>query len=361
MFGRWNRSLLYRMRPVVSLEEFVASPWSKSHRDYENAVFNVRPAPEFSTGEVLVASLYRACGYEGCSETDVPRAGREFDKTTRSTKKLNNEPGRIKLDTWRTVVHGVLESPKQPNQSSKRFLQLCPVIPDVSLYSGSARLAGSSWNPGALVQRMIYLGASSAAAAEELWARLHHTLAVSASDDLWARWLADEFSHRVKGAREWQPVPFPRQEREFLEEDRQSIKSPAQQFFRDIDSVILAKNKMTRRQWISVLESILRLGCATHVLWLCDVNARIWRRASAVLSGTSPVPTLEEVRSQLVMADRRYLAYGNPAIADIKQYASDYPGLATRPQRSPVGISSREVTFGAIGFLRWDPIIHCRY
>jgi hypothetical protein len=128
----------------------------------------------------------------------------------------------------------------------------------------------------------------------------------------------------VKDAKTWQAVALSGLDRELKDLDKQSIKFPAQQFVRDIDSVILAKDKMTRRQWVSVLESILRLACATHVLWLCDVNARIWRRASAVLAGTLPVPTLAEVRADLVTADRRYLAYGNAAIADIRQYASNY-------------------------------------
>jgi hypothetical protein len=304
----------------VGLEDFLASPWKKSHARYENAVFNIRPAPEFSTAEILVASLYRASGFHEYSENEVPRAGREFDKTTKGSK---DEPGRIRLDTWRTVLHGVLESPKQRQQSSKRFLQMCPVVPDIALYSGSPRLAGSSWNPGVLVQRMIQMGSPSLAVAKDTWHRLFEALSVGSTDDLWARWLQEEFQLRGKGDHTWSETDLDSGP-DLPAANKVHLQFPAQQFVRDLDAVILAKARMTRRQWISILESILRLGAATHVLWLCSVNGKLWNRAKEILNGQSPAPTVEEVRSGLVNGERRYLAYGNPASAFFKQYASDY-------------------------------------
>lgn len=307
----------------MSFEDFTKSPWQNPHATYADSAFKISPAPEFCTSEVLVSSLYRACGFVGYSENEVFKAGKEFDRTTTATRRSRDETGRIKTDTWRTVVHGVLESPKQPNQSSKRFLQLCPVVPDIALYSGSARLVGNSWNPGALVQRMVQMGAAGEPEAQALWARLYEALSVSVSDDLWARWLQDEFRHRAKTPRAWAMAPLP-SGGVLPEEDKKRLSYPAQQFVKDLDATILAKDRMTRRQWISVLEAILRLGCVMHVLWLCHVNDRVWRRAREILWGNSPVPSLEEVRTSLVSAERRYLAYGNAAIADIKQYASDY-------------------------------------
>jgi hypothetical protein len=307
----------------VSLNEFLASPWSKSHPRYEDAVFNIKSAPEFSTAEVLVASLYRACGFAKYSENEVPKAGREFDKTTRATKSFKDDPARVRVDTWRTVLHSVLESPKQPNQSSKRFLQLCPVVPDVALYSGSARLAGNSWNPGVLIQRMIQVGSMSRAAAEGTWHNLFEALSVGPSDDLWARWLQEEFQFRGKGTRAWCEVPLAT-DPDLPEADKLQLQFPTQQFVKDLDAVVSAKARMTRRQWVSILESILRLGTATHVLWLCSVTGKLWTRAKEILDGQAAAPALEEVRSSLFNGDRRYLAYGNPAMGFVKQYASDY-------------------------------------
>lgn len=308
----------------MSVEKFLEAPWKNSHRAYDEAVFNIRPAPEFSTAEVLVASLYRTCGFKGYSENEVPKAGRDFDKTTRATRTTHEENGKIRVDTWRTVLHGVLESPKQRNQSSKRFLQLCPVVPDVALYSGSPRLAGNSWNPGALVQRMIQMGSSSTETAEELWGKLFESLSVGPTDDVWARWLQEEFQRRGKSGRAWAMNPLPRDVEGLPAAEKAHLQFPAQQLVKDLDAVITAKSRMTRRQWVSILEAILRLGSATHVLWLCSLNFKMWTHAREILEGRRGSPSLAEVQTNIVNGERRYLAYGNPAIAFVKQYASDY-------------------------------------
>ncbi len=307
----------------MSFEEFSAAPWKNSHRSYDGSVFNIRPAPEFSTAEVLVASLYRACGFKGYSENDVPGAGREFDRTTKATRATRNERGRIRVDTWRTVLHGVLESPKQRNQSSKRFLQLCPVVPEVALYSGSPRLAGHSWNPGALAQRIIQMGSPSREAATDTWRRLFESLSISDSDDIWARWLHEEFQRRGKPGKIWQMTDLPK-DADLPDTEKAQLQFPARQFVKDLDAVIAAKAQMTRRQWISILEAILRLGCATHVLWLCSVNGKLWTRAMQIIEGRADAPNVTEIRDSIVNGERRYLAYGNAAITFVKQYASDY-------------------------------------
>ncbi|HEX6039996.1 MAG TPA: hypothetical protein VFZ20_18220, partial [Longimicrobium sp.] len=179
----------------MSLSDFLTSPWDKSHKAYDASPINMRPAPEFATAEVIVASTYRAAGFSGHAEKSVSAAGSRFDKDAAKPEK-NPGSTSISADTWRTILHGALESPKQPNQSARRFLQLCPVVPDVALYSGSARISGNSWNPGQLVKRIIRLGSESEEAAKRLWAELHKTLSVDENDDIWARWLQGEFERR---------------------------------------------------------------------------------------------------------------------------------------------------------------------
>jgi len=309
----------------VNVDAFRANPWKTPYRAYELSAFNIRPAPEFSTAEVAIASLYRGAGFADHSESEVPKAGREFDRLSMPSKSRPDEPGRIRNDTWRTILHGVLESPKQPNQSSKRFLSLCPVVPDAALYSGSARLAGNSWNPGALIQRMIQLGAPTHQEAENLWDRLFHALSVTEEDDVWARWLQSEFTHRRKIKKSWAKVDLDAISG-IPEYDKALIRYPAKQFVKDLDAVIQAKSSMTRRQWISLLEAIVRLASVTHVLWLCQVNDRLWRATGAILGlGDAVIPTSEEdLRERILMSERRYLSNGNVAMPTIKDYASRY-------------------------------------
>lgn len=307
----------------MTMQQLRDSPWKSSHAAYNSSAFNIRPAPEFSTAEVVVASLYRAVGFAGYPETEVPKAGREFDRLSQAARTKKSEPGRIRPDTWRTVIHGVLESPKQPNQSSKRFLQLCPVVPDIALYSGSARLAGNSWNPGQLIQRMICLGSESDAVAKATWTKLFDALSVTAGDDVWARWLQEEFQRRGKNARKWEENPIDLAV-SLPMVDKVSLRYPARQFVRDLEATIDAKVSMTRRQWVSLLEAVIRLGSVMHVVWLCNVNEKLWRTVRDILGG-QPAPTSEDqVRREIINGDVRCLAYGNPAVPIVKEYASGY-------------------------------------
>jgi len=306
----------------MSLERFIEDPWKTSHKAYDESPFNIRPAPEFATAEVLVASLYRSLGFVGYSEAKVPSAGRDFDRASQQSKSSGNLQGRVGVDVWRTVLHGVLESPKQPNQSSKRFLQLSPIVPDIALYSGSARLSGNSWNPGVLIQRMVQLGADSIAAAGDLWNRMFEAMSIGEDDDIWARWLQEEFERRKKSGPSWgqraleSGVNLP-------DDEKLELHFPARQFVRDVDAIIAAKRCMTRRQWISLLEAIVRLGSVTHVLWLCDVNDKLWRQIRATLD-SGDLCTQKQIQEQVVSCMRPYLAYGNPATPIIRDYASRY-------------------------------------
>jgi hypothetical protein len=80
---------------------------------------------------------------------------------------------------------------------------------------------------------------------------------------------------------------------------------------------------MTRRQWISLLESVLRLGAVTHVLWLCNVNDKLWSMVRNVLSGNK-VPDAQVIEASLLSSPSTYLVYGNPAVPIIRDAASRY-------------------------------------
>jgi len=309
----------------MSLSNFEADPWKNSHPAYENgAFFTIKPAPEFATAEVVVASLYRASGFESVSEKNVPANGREFSKETTKPNFHKKTGSKIDLETWRILLQGILESPKQPNQSSKRFLQMSPVIPEIAIYSGSARLAGSSWNPGQLIQRMIGLGADNYDAAAALWRRLFDALSVTETDDVWARWLKQEFDLRQSSHPEWDFKPFDRDYQDLPPEEKTTLSFPAKQFVRDLDSILDTKSHMTRKQWISLLEALLRLAAVSHVIWLCDVHYKIWNRIETILWKDAEPPDAETVCRDIVNCQGGFLTYGNAAVTNLKDYASRY-------------------------------------
>ena len=306
----------------MSLERFILDPWKMSHDAYDISPFHIRPAPEYATAEVLVASLYRSLGFENYSETDVIKAGREFDRASKQERPAPKVQVGVRNDTWSTVLHNVLESPKQPNQSSKRFLQLTPMVPDIALYSGTPRLSGNSWNAGVLIQRMVQLGSDSNQAANDLWNRMFEALSVGEGDDIWARWLREEFERRKKNCPAWKLQPM-KIGPNLPDAEKLQLAFPARQFVRDVDAILAAKSCMTRRQWITLLESVLRLGSVTHVLWLCDVNHKLWEQVHKILNG-GDLLTQKDLQEQIVSCKSPYLAYGNPAIAIVRDYASRY-------------------------------------
>ena len=304
----------------MSFDAFKQEPWKTSHDAYDSAPFNIRPAPEFATGEVMLASVFRTIGF-GVLENEIPAEGRQFAKDALSEakhKKLGTAT-KVSLDTWRTVLNGILESPKQPNQSAKRFLQLTPIIPDVGLYSGTARNSNGSWRPATLVERMFQFGAPSPDDAERLWKKTFAQLSITDSDDIWARWLDEEFQARRKGAN-WQLRTFERGS-DLPLEDKKLLRFPARQFVRDFEAVLDAKLAMTRRQWTTLLESVLRLGSVTHVLWLCQANRRLWKAVEAALRGD---PVHPQAAQRAMDQEGSVLAYGNPAAAQVRDIASSY-------------------------------------
>lgn len=308
----------------MNLSGYMEAPWPNQHLSFSSSFFSVYRAPEFSTGEVVLSSLYRASGFDGISEAKVKPQGDAFYKAAERHQRRSGVASHISPETWKTVLDRLVQSPKVAQQSAKRFMSLSPIVPDISLYSGAARLQGNPWNPGELVKRIVQLGSSSDAAATALWGRLHGALSVNNDDDIWARWLQGEFEVRRELGASWAPgllTPLG-----ILGEDRASFAYPAKQFVADLDGIIAAKSSMTRRQWISLLEAVLRIGSVSHILWICDVTDRMWRQVRQVLEDpNSPVPNEDAVLAETLFAvKRRMLSFGHPAIPALRDYASKY-------------------------------------
>ena len=308
----------------MTIAAFLEAPWRQSHGAYDSAIFAVGRSPEFATAEVILASTYRAVGFAHLRESDVPASGRAFDKA--SSKRPRPAAGRLGAEAWKTVLHGALQSPKMKQQSAKRFLQLSPVVPDTALYSGSARLAGQPWNPGQLIAGIIGLGAASDLEADELWGQLFDGLSVSEHDDVWARWLQSEFKARRSAVHEWKRTTIEKSCHFTLAESAK-LEVPAHQFNRDLRAVLQAKGLMTRRQWVSILESVIRLGAVAHILWVCETHTRLWKLIRAILDG-GEVPSEEECLVQVFHGLGRPLVYGAVATKKMREMASDY--LAAR-------------------------------
>ncbi len=122
--------------------------------------------------------------------------GAILDRAIATHRDRGRKPDKAALDgeSLHALLHNVLESPKLPNQSTMRFLQVTPLVGETASFSGSARLAGNPWPAGALVRQMVWLGSRDASAAQDSWSRLFASLGVHDDDDVFARFLRDEIS-----------------------------------------------------------------------------------------------------------------------------------------------------------------------
>ncbi|RNJ64062.1 MAG: hypothetical protein EDM03_06915 [Porphyrobacter sp. IPPAS B-1204] len=307
----------------MTLEKFRDDPWRNSQRAYQVSALAMSPAPEYASSEVILSSLYRHIGLEGASERTVPQNGRELDRTVQKSRDRSKKPDAAALDadTFHMMLHAVLESPKLPNQSSKRFLQVTPLVPQAATFSGSARLSSNSWPAGSLIRRMVWLGSPDGQSAVAMWQRLFDALTVTETDDVFARFLQSEIE-AWSPTTKWAPVD-PEDQPLLDPLDARGLNYPARRFVRDLDAIIAAKGSMTRRQWTSLLEAIIRLASVAHVAWLCDVHAKSWECIRAAMKGAGPADE-DEVRATIFPRSFDFLSYGDRALPGIKDRASAF-------------------------------------
>ena len=319
----------------MSLTDFKGSPWARSHPAYRGAALTMNPAPEYANSEVLIASLYRTISLFNAeealsiSEGRVPIRGRELDRSIvhyRDHRDRGRKPGHAALDgdSIHALLHNVLESPKLPNQSTKRFLQVTPLVGETASFSGSARLAGNPWPAGAVVRQMVWLGSADSLAARDTWARLFNALGVHDDDDVFARFLRDEVSAWT-GATWGAELAMPDGEEAVClpHGELDGLASPARQFCQDLDAVLAAKSVMTRRQWTSLLEALVRIAAVGHVAWVCEVHRQLWQCVQQSLAG---VDLPDDLRATIYPRNFGYLTYGMGAVSELKDRTSAYLG-----------------------------------
>ncbi len=312
----------------MTVAGFIGDPWKddRTHSAYSGSFLHMRPAPEYATGEVVVASCYRNFVFPGLiSEGKVPQYGRDLDKRLRKASAKPANAGHLRASDLSAVIDGPLRSPKQPNQTAKRFLQITPVVPDAAIYSLSARLTHNSWNPGLLIMRMIGYGSTSSEQFARQASELRDALSIDSSDELWARFFQSELA-------EWRPreVHLDDASAGTLPEEvpavrnwRQSPSSiPASQFVADLHRIIELKPQLTRRQWITFVESLLRLAAASHLFWVCQMNQRVLALAWDVLDSES-APRADLIHAELSKTASIW-RYNQGAARTIRHFAREF-------------------------------------
>jgi hypothetical protein len=313
------------------LDDFILDPF-KAHEVYNNSFLKMSPAPEYANGEVMLAALYRKVGFQGTddatriTERVVPKYGRDFQKKLLSSDRKDDHisPSGMPTNIWRRLIETTLRSPLQPNQSTRKYLQISPIVPDACIYSLTPRQTANSWDAGALIISMLHFSGQKQTALEKIWTALFEVLTVGPNDDIWAQFLQKELeSWRPADLKKvWQISSIPNINSKALSWNEAGIEIPASRFFKDLQSIIALKNYLTRRQWITMIESVLRIGSASHILWLCKANERTFLLMRQALFGDGPAD-ITKINDSFGMTES-FWRYGTKAAEPIKKSAIDY-------------------------------------
>lgn len=338
----------------MRVSEFQTSPTENRHPVYEDSMF-YSTAPEWSTGEVLLAAAYRRL-ILGISESSVDLGN------------IEQLPAAMPADlggpeTWTQLLtkRGGIASPLKHGQYSPlASRQLMPLVPSVARIAGVlGKRPRSRWNPSNLLLETIGAGVGQQEGVA-LVQQFGESLTIAPSEDVFARFIENSLR---RGMQQVQPATPPYQSIQLDQGKLRAFRSnqgafqlcPAERFCKDLPTVLATKPKLTRRQWTVLVEAVLRLGLGTHVLWVCNANVVVWEHALLVASGATP-PTASEIENQIWQAhgkSRPLLELGTDAEPLIKRLIERYAYARTGinlllckledagvPWVTPIGFSS---------------------
>jgi hypothetical protein len=284
----------------MPLAEFKSAPTKERHPSYRSSMF-AGTAPEYSTGEVLLSSLYRSF------LLDVSESSVDLENIKRAPESMPATVGGS--DVWSRLLmeRGGITSPFRHGQYSPLAArQLMPLVPSVARIAGVlGKRPRSRWNPSNLLLEALG-SAVDPNESDELIRKLGEALDVKDGDDLFARFVEEALQQGLRNinppGEHAPPYPSIRLDddvRRAFRSNPSAIRlSPAERFSKDLRAVIDVKASLTRRQWAVLVEAILRLGLGMHALWMCDVNGRVWGLVLNVASG-GPVPSVQQLETTI--------------------------------------------------------------
>jgi hypothetical protein len=284
----------------MQLQEFKNAPTKLRHKAYEKSMLYTT-APEWSTGEVLLASAYRRL------LLDVSESAVDLENIARAPDLMPDSVGG--RETWGPLLteRGGIASPLRHGQHSPMASrQLMPLVPSIGRIAGVlGKRPRSRWNPSNLLLETIGAGLGKTSG-EALIHSLGESLEAGAADDVFARFVEESLQQGLQNVDPKPKATAPFRSiaiedawlRAFRSSARRRRLCPAERFCKDLPAVLSLKAALTRRQWTVLLEAMFRLGLGMHVLWTCSANNTAWEIALAVASGQPP-PTAAEVENSI--------------------------------------------------------------
>ena len=277
----------------MTLTQFLQDPF-RNHLQYERSCLSTGVQPEYATGDVLLGSCYRALQLIAVQESEV-----DLEDAYQLPESLDPQSGPVEM--WQYVFEEALRSPVRPRESSSKPLpQLVPLIPSLGKFSGVLGRPRSRWNPGRLAVYVLACGVGPNAFNRSAKMLAKAIDVEEEKDDQFAVFLERSISQLLGDQRksvndDW-PIPDVTWSQVPYRVERTDPLSPAEAFAQDLKELQELKPLLTRRQWCALVESLLRLGLSTHVLWVCRLNCEVWRYTLEVLEGHDPESEAEVER-----------------------------------------------------------------
>lgn len=329
----------------MPLEELLASPFGQDVPMYDESCLSFGRQPEYSTGDVLLASCYRALRLVKATDADV------------DLQKIHVLPEQLPehdREAWKFLLGGALRSPTKRGEgfAGNPLPQVVPLVPSLAAFTGVIGAVRSRWNAGLLV--MFALASGVGLEQYPMAARaLAEALSVQGNDDdCFAEFLDSQLA-QIAGRQEvgasWSE-PQLEQQRVAYRIERSGRPTPAETFARDLLALLDLKPRLTRREFCALVESLLRLGVASHVLWICRLNVFAWERIKAICDGARP-PSPAQVRDEVARLHAgagSFLAIGQSAEPSIRRQIEAYVGsqLGIRCIFSMLGEAAVALTSG---------------
>lgn len=311
----------------MQLADFQRAPSKERHPAYEASMF-ANNAPEYSTGEVLLASAYRGL------LLGVGESGIDLDNIAKLPDAMPAAAGG--RETWSRLLleKGGIASPLRHGQYSPlASRQLMPIVPSIARIAGVLGKPRSRWNPFNLLLEVIGAGAGTTAG-DALLQQLGAALAVDHCDDAFARFIEESMQQGLRGTAPEPQLNAPYHSihldashvRGYRAQPSPRRRTPSERFCQDLPHVLQLKTSLTRRQWTVFLEALFRIGLGMHVLWNCRINAIALEMVLNVLAGDPP-PSPVQVEDDLWLSapnSRPLLEIGSNAEPLLERLVEQY-------------------------------------
>ena len=299
------------------------------------AFFRPMRIPEQCSGEMLTAELQREFCFQPLDDAFIQNTGSRLLKELRKSQSVDA--------VWLSHFFDVVARyPVQSRQAAKHDIAyVIPFIPSIALFSTPRRVTkrnegdsseqDRSWKPGLFIKECLSYSLPSEQL-DAFFKEFQSAVMVSDADDLFARFITEKTDAAlqdhldVRIADKLSSDAYRHGRECFMPQtvrNRIAV-APFKRFADDIRAVLSVKPCVSRRQFMAMLESILRIGTSAHVLWMCNINRRLEKDLFALFNGGEGEFTDAQLFDALNMPSSGILSYGINFQSRMKEFFKAY-------------------------------------